>query len=43
MIMYEKDIGKMRIWGKIMKDNHLVRDMVAENYDYNMNRTKKVY
>lgn len=41
--MYEKDNGSMRIWGKIMKDNHLVRDMVAENYDYNLSRTNKVY
>ncbi len=33
----------MRIWGKMIKDNHLIRDMVVENYDYSMSRTKKVY
>lgn len=33
----------MRIWGKIMKNNHLLKDMVVENYDYSMSRTKKVY
>lgn len=30
-----------RIWGKIFKDNHLVRDMVYENGDTDINRTKK--
>ena len=33
----------MRIWGRIIKNNHLVKDMVAEVDDYNMSRTKKVY
>lgn len=33
----------MRIWGKIMKDNRLVKDEVVEIYDYGMSRTKKVY
>ena len=33
----------MRILGKMIKDNHLIRDMVVENYDYSMSRTKKVY
>ncbi len=33
----------MRIWGKIMKDNRLVKDYVAENYDTTLNRTRKVY
>ena len=33
----------MRIWGKLMKDNRLVQDMVAEITDYNLSRTKKVY
>ena len=32
-----------RIWGKIFKDNHLVRDMVYENGDTDINRTKKVF
>lgn len=33
----------MRIWGKIMKNNHLERDMVVNVEDYTMSRTKKVY
>lgn len=33
----------MRIWGKLIKENHLLRDVVAEVYDYDMSRTKKVY
>lgn len=33
----------MRIWGQLMKDNHLIKDMVVEVTDYNMTRTQKVY
>lgn len=33
----------MRIWGKLMKNNRLLKDMVVENYDYTLSRTKKVY
>ena len=33
----------MRIWGRIMKDNHLIKDTVIENNDYSLSRTKKVY
>ena len=32
-----------RIWGKLIKDNHLLRDMVFENDDLSLNRTKKVF
>lgn len=32
-----------RIWGKIMKENHLLRDMVYENDDRTLTRTKKVF
>lgn len=32
-----------RVWGKVMKDNHLVKDMVVEIEDYTLSRTKKVY
>ena len=32
-----------RIWGKIFKDNHLLQDMVYENSDPDLNRTRKVY
>lgn len=31
-----------RIWGKIMKENRLIQDMVYENDDISLNRTKKV-
>ena len=32
-----------RIWGKIFKDNHLLQDMVYENSDPDLNRTRKAY
>lgn len=32
-----------RIWGKLFKDNHLLKDMVYENSDSSLNRTKKVF
>ncbi|MCI8511338.1 MAG: hypothetical protein HFE83_04995 [Lachnospiraceae bacterium] len=32
-----------RMWGKIWKDNHLIRDMVAVNSDYSMSRTSMVF
>ena len=32
-----------RIWGKIIKDNHLIKDTVIWNDDMDMSRTKKVY
>ena len=32
-----------RIWGKLFKDNHLLKDMVYENSDRTLNRTKKVF
>ena len=32
-----------RIWGKIWKDNHLMRDMVSCNNDYSMSRTAMVF
>ena len=33
----------MRIWGRIMKDNHLLRDYTACMTDPDMRRTQKVY
>ena len=32
-----------RVWGKLIKDNRLLRDTVAEIDDHSINRTKKVY
>lgn len=32
-----------RIWGKIFTNNHLIQDMVYENNDSSLNRTKKVF
>ena len=32
-----------RIWGKIIKDNRLVKDYVVCIEDYTMTRTQKVY
>ena len=32
-----------RLWAKIWKDNHLVKDIVIENDDNKLNRTRKVF
>lgn len=32
-----------RLWAKVWKENHLVKDMVVENTDLTLNRTKKVF
>lgn len=32
-----------RLWGKIWKDTHLLRDMVVENDDPTLNRTRKIF
>lgn len=32
-----------RMWGKLWKDNHLIKDYVAENTDYSMSRTAMVF
>ena len=32
-----------RLWGKIMKENRLIHDMVYENDDRTIGRTKKVF
>lgn len=32
-----------RMWGKLFKDNHLIRDIVIENDNPNLNRTRKVF
>lgn len=32
-----------RLWAKIWKDTHLIRDMVVENDDSSLNRTKKIF
>ncbi len=32
-----------RFWGKIFRENRLVKDMVYENSDSSLNRTKKVF
>ena len=32
-----------RMWGKLWKDNHLLKDMVAYNSDYSMSRTAMVF
>lgn len=32
-----------RVWGKIMKENRLVKDTVIEIDDYEMSCTKRVY
>lgn len=32
-----------RMWGKLMKDNHLLRDTVICNSDYSLSRTQMVF
>lgn len=32
-----------RLWGKVWKNNHILKDMVVENSNPSMNRTKKVF
>lgn len=32
-----------RVWGKLIKDNHLIKDTVAEIDDASMSRTQKTY
>ena len=32
-----------RMWGKLWKNNHLLKDYVAENSDYSMTRTAMVF
>ncbi len=32
-----------RMWGKLWKDNHLLKDYVAVNSDYSMSRTAMVF
>jgi len=32
-----------RMWGKLWKDNHLLRNTVAANGDYSMSRTQMVF
>ena len=32
-----------RMWGKIWKENHLLKDVVIECSDNSLNRTRKVY
>lgn len=33
----------MRTWGKIWKENHMIKDTVIACYDTSMSRTAKVY
>ena len=32
-----------RMWGKIWKDNHMIKDTVIANGDYNQSRTTMVF
>ena len=32
-----------RLWAKVFKDNKLLKDIVIENNDNNLNRTKKIF
>lgn len=32
-----------RLWAKLFKDNHMLRDMEVQNGDMTLNRTRKIY
>lgn len=32
-----------RIWAKIFKDNHILKDIVIKNNNQHLNRTRKIY
>lgn len=32
-----------RLWAKIFKDNHMLKDIVIQNNDNEMTRTKKIF
>lgn len=32
-----------RLWGKLVKDNRVLRDTVIENSDYSMSRTSMIF
>ncbi|HAU86443.1 MAG TPA: hypothetical protein DCW90_13395 [Lachnospiraceae bacterium] len=32
-----------RLWAKMFKDNHLIKDITIENDDKTLNRTRKIY
>lgn len=32
-----------RLWGKIIRDNHMLRDIVIANGDYSMSRTDMIF
>ena len=32
-----------RLWAKIWKENHLIKDIVIENNDSTLNRTRKIF
>ncbi len=32
-----------RLWAKVFKDNHLIKDMVVENDDMTLSRTHKIF
>lgn len=32
-----------RLWGKIFKDNHMLKDTVIANSDEKLNRTRKIF
>lgn len=33
----------MRIWARIFKENHMIRDLVLENFPEELSRTKRVF
>ena len=41
--MYEREIIMFRLWAKMIRDNHLLKDIVVCNDDPSLNRTKKVF
>lgn len=42
-MLYEMEKVMFRLWAKIYKDNHMLKDMVVKNPDKEMTRTKKIF
>lgn len=42
-ITLQKEIPMFRLWAKIFKENHMLKDIVICNDTHELNRTKKIF
>lgn len=42
-VFKERAASMFRIWGKIWKENHLLKDLVVTDIDTEKNRTRKIF